>query len=145
MATIADVISALHVANTKGVTELAAKGVEVPSNEKTYNIMEKIADISGDGKKVKFIKAIDANTIQVIYEDDSTATIVLEYDDDGKIIKLNGVNAVYDGDNLVRFGSADIDIEEIPSNPPILPSGIAKASVQSLDKVLLVTTTVIKG
>lgn len=89
----------------KGVTDTITYG----------NINQIVLDLSGEGKKVINIEAIDANTVEVTYEDDSTATIVLEYDDDGKIIKLNGANAVYDGDNLVRFGSADIDIEEIPA------------------------------
>lgn len=120
---------------TRGVTDTITYG----------NINQKVLDLGDDERKIINIEAVAANTIKITYEDDTTATVNVEYDSDGKIIKINGTNAVYDGDILVKFGSTDIDIEEIPIAPPTLPEGLAKASMQNLDGTIEISVAVIKN
>lgn len=117
---------------TRGVTDVITYG----------NIDDIVLELGGETKKINNIEAIDANIVRITYDDSTTTDIAVEYDSDGKITKLNGITAIYDGDILVKLGSVNIDIEEIPSKSGgLIPGGYTVTFISEDNPYTIVSVT----
>lgn len=103
-------------ANALGVANLAEKGIMVNDNATTYEIMDKIADIVGNGGvEYESIVYNEDDSITLNDKDGIVHTIECEYINgkltsvkyDGKVVKLT-----YEGDLLTKVGKTAVDLTE---------------------------------
>jgi hypothetical protein len=120
MSNLKELKTQIENANALGIANLTEKGVDVSADATTYDIMSKIADVSGGGgiqyKSLTLENSDneDGDTITLIDTDGNTHTIKCVYTDkkitsisyDGKEVVL-----VYDVDELVKVGNTDIVTE----------------------------------
>lgn len=118
MATIQQLKTQIENANALGITNLAEKGVELPETATTYEIMSKIAEVSGSGTEYTSIVYNTDNTITLTDKDGAIHTMSCTYED-GKLIGATydgkAVDLTYNGDVLVNVGNTVVDVANAPA------------------------------
>lgn len=117
MATLKDLENQIETANELGRQNLNGKGVDIPADAATYEIMAAIAEISGGGVIYESIVCNKDNTITLTDKDGNEHIVKFEYTQ-GKLSYLNfdgkNVNLSYDGDVLVSVGNTAVYLTDAP-------------------------------
>ena len=125
MAKISEIKQKIKSANALGVANLTEKGVKLPDNSTTYEIMQCIANIVGgdSGKTYTSIIYKDNNTIELLDKDGVVHTMMCGYSVDGKLVTVTyddkSVKLTYEGNKLIKVGATVVDLvneEEIGSD-----------------------------
>ena len=118
MATLHQIRDAINNANTLGRTNLAEKGITVDNTATTYQIMQKISEVS-TGTEYTNIVYNEDNTVTLTDKDGIVHTMSCTYED-GKLTGVNydgeAVELAYDGDVLVNVGKTAVDMGKAPSD-----------------------------
>ena len=118
MATVQQIKDAINIANTLGRTNLAEKGVTVDDTATTYQIMQKISEVS-TGVEYTNIVYNEDNTITLTDKDGIVHTMSCTYED-GKLTGVNydgkAVELTYNGDVLITVGKTLVDMSNAPSD-----------------------------
>ena len=120
MATIQELKTKIENANALGRTNLAEKGVKLSETATTYDIMSKIAEVSGGGTEYTSIVYNTDNTVTLTDKDGVVHTMSCIYGD-GKLIGVTydgkAVELTYNGDALVKVGNTVVDMANVPKQP----------------------------
>lgn len=134
MATIKEVKENIKNANALGRQNLTEKGVTIPENATTYEIMTAIAEISdsgGGGVTYSSIIYNEDDTITLTDKEGVEHTMSCTYED-GKLIGVTydgkKVNLTYDGDVLVKVGKTAVDMVNAPKEPKTTVKADSSAS-----------------
>lgn len=103
-------------ANALGVQNLSDKGVEISASATTYEIMSKIADVSGGGTRYSNITYNEDGSIVLVDTDGNTHTITCTYEDE-KLVSCtydgDAIGLTYDEDRLTRIGDVEVDFSTL--------------------------------
>jgi hypothetical protein len=112
-------VTQIETANALGRQNLKNKGVTTDGTETTYQIMSKIADVTGgDGVEYSSITYNEDNTITLIQTNGTIRTMTCEYED-GKLVSLKYgdkvIDLTYDNDILVGIDDMAVDVSKAPA------------------------------
>ena len=120
MTTIQELKTKILNANTLGRTNLTDKGVEIAETATTYEIMSKIAEISGGGVEYTSIVYNTDNTVTLTDKDGVIHTMSCTYEG-GKLIGVTydgeQIELTYNGDVLTKVGNTAVDMGNAPKEP----------------------------
>jgi hypothetical protein len=113
------IVTQIETANALGRQNLNAKGVETDGTETTYQIMSKIADVTGaNSVEYSSITYNDDGTVTLTETNGTVRTMTCEYDGD-KLVGLKYGNEVipltYEDDVLVGIGGMEVDVSNAPA------------------------------
>lgn len=149
MATVQQLKTQIQNVNALGKTNLAEKGVELSATATTYEIMSKIAEISGGGVSYTNIVYNTDNTVTLTDKDGVVHTMSCTYDN-GKLIGAaydgKAVDLTYNGDALVKVGKTVIDMGNVPTassgGGSVVTNAITDLSVTTMTSVVKFADTV---